>query len=81
MKLIEECFVTILGIIDNNPSSMHREYSEFYAVHVYLRSIRISLLGTSLMAQGSNTCLGTHPSPKQETNLLIYLVILLCYGK
>ena len=24
----------ILGMIDNNPSSMHREYNEFYAVHV-----------------------------------------------
>ena len=34
----------ILGIIDNNPSSMHREYNEFYAVRVYLRSIRISLV-------------------------------------
>ena len=33
-----------LGIIDNNPSLMHREYHEFYAVHVYLRSIRISLV-------------------------------------
>ena len=31
-------------MIDKNPSSMHREYHEFYAVHVYLRSIRISLL-------------------------------------
>ena len=36
----------ILGMIDNNPSSMHREYHEFYAVHVYLRSIRISLIGS-----------------------------------
>ena len=34
-----------LGMIDKNPSSMHREYNEFYAVHVYLRSIRISLVG------------------------------------
>ena len=34
----------ILEMIDKNPSSMHREYHEFYAVHVYLRSIRISLL-------------------------------------
>ena len=25
---------------------MHREYNEFYAVHVYLRSIRISLVHT-----------------------------------
>ena len=25
---------------------MHREYHEFYTVHVYLRSIRISLLHT-----------------------------------
>ena len=33
-------------IIDNNWCSMHREYHEFYAVHVYLRSIRISLLST-----------------------------------
>ena len=33
-----------LGMIDNNPSSMHREYHEFYAVHVYLQSIRISLM-------------------------------------
>ena len=24
----------ILGMIDNNPSSMHREYHEFYAVRV-----------------------------------------------
>ena len=35
-----------LGMIDNNPSSMHREYHEFYAVRVYLRSIRISLVHT-----------------------------------
>ena len=34
----------ILGMIDNYPSSMHREYREFYAVRVYLQSIRISLL-------------------------------------
>ena len=33
----------ILVMIDNNPSSMHREYNEFYAVHVYLQSIRIIL--------------------------------------
>ena len=33
----------ILVMIDNNPSSMHREYNDFYAVHVYLRSMRISL--------------------------------------
>ena len=34
----------ILVMIHKNPSSMHREYHEFYAVHVYLRSIRISLV-------------------------------------
>ena len=33
-----------LVMIDNNSSSMHREYYKFYAVHVYLRSIRISLI-------------------------------------
>ena len=27
---------------------MHRKYNEFYAVHVYLRSIRISLLGSTI---------------------------------
>ena len=37
----------ILGMIDNNPSSMHCEYHEFYAVRVYLRSIRISFLSTN----------------------------------
>ena len=37
----------ILVIIDNNPSSMHREYHKFYAVHVYLRSIRISLVSAA----------------------------------
>ena len=36
----------ILVMIDQNPSSMHREYNKFYAVHVYLRSIRISLVGS-----------------------------------
>ena len=36
----------ILVMIDKNPSSMHREYHEFYAVHAYLRSIRISLIGS-----------------------------------
>ena len=38
-----------LGMIDNNPSSMHREYQEFYAVHVYLRSIRISLFSSYVL--------------------------------
>ena len=33
----------IVIIIDNNSWSMHRDYHKFYAVHVYLRSIRISL--------------------------------------
>ena len=33
-----------LVMIEKNSSSMHREYHEFYAVHVYLQSIRISLL-------------------------------------
>ena len=36
-----------LEMIDNYPSSMHREYLEFYAVRVYLRSIRISLVPTT----------------------------------
>ena len=31
-------------MIEKNSSSMHREYHEFYAVHVYLQSIRISLV-------------------------------------
>ena len=38
-----------LVMIDKNPSSMHREYYEFYAVHVYLRSICISLVSTSII--------------------------------
>ena len=37
----------ILGMIDNNLSSMHGEYHEFYAVCVYLQSIRISLVRTT----------------------------------
>ena len=41
-----------LGMIDNNPSSMHREYNEFYAVRVYLRSIRISLVDFNDDKQG-----------------------------
>ena len=44
----------ILVIIDNNPSSMHREYNEFYAVHVYLRSIRISLVSSTLPGRTKN---------------------------
>ena len=40
-------FLTIkLVIIDNNLCLMHRDYQYFYAVHVYLRSIRISLVET-----------------------------------
>ena len=34
-------------MIEKNSSSMHREYHEFYAVHVYLQSIHISLLSNS----------------------------------
>ena len=43
-----ECYFCrlILVKIDNNSCSMHREYHEFYAVHVYLRSICISLVGS-----------------------------------
>ena len=33
-----------LEIIGNYSCMMHREYHDFYGVHVYLRSIRISLL-------------------------------------
>ena len=36
----------ILVIIVNNLSSMHRECHDFYAVRVYLRSYRISLVRT-----------------------------------
>ena len=35
-------------IIDNNLCLMHREYHEFYALHVYLRSIRISLVSINI---------------------------------
>ena len=38
-----------LVMIENNSSTTHREYHEFYAVHVYLRSIRLSLLQTILI--------------------------------
>ena len=45
MKQSRISFLSIkLVMIEENSSSMHREYHEFYAVHVYLRSIRISLL-------------------------------------
>ena len=33
-------------MIEKKSSSMHREYHKFYAFHVYLRSIRLSLLYT-----------------------------------
>ena len=33
-----------LVMIEKNSRSMHREYHEFYAVHIYLRSILISLV-------------------------------------
>ena len=36
-----------LVIIGNNLCLMHHKYHEFCAVHVYLRSIRISLTETS----------------------------------
>ena len=38
--------LVIIVIIDNNSSSMHRELDEFYGVHVYLRSICISLVNS-----------------------------------
>ena len=48
MKQSRMAFLSIkLVIIENNSSSMHREYHDFYAVHVYLRSIRISLVDTT----------------------------------
>ena len=37
----------LLVMIEKNSSSMYREYHKFYAVHVYLRSIRISLVQTT----------------------------------
>ena len=37
-----------LLMIEENLSLMHREYHKFYAVHVYLQSICISLMGTHL---------------------------------
>ena len=40
-----------LLIIDNNSCSMHCDYHDFYAVHVYLRSIRISLQQTQIPAR------------------------------
>ena len=40
-----------LVLIEKNSSSMHREYHDFYAVHVYLRSIRISLQQTQIPAR------------------------------
>ena len=47
MKQSRMAFLLIkLVTIENNSSLMHREYPEFYAVHVYLRSIHISLGGS-----------------------------------
>ena len=46
-KLKSYCLLqhmVIIVMIEKNSSSMHREYHEFYAVHVYLWSIRISLV-------------------------------------
>ena len=49
MKQSRMAFLSIkLVIIENNSSLMHRKYHDFYAVHVYLQSIRISLLHTLL---------------------------------
>ena len=45
MKQSRMTFLSIkLIMIENNSSSMHREYHKFYAFHVYLRSIHISFL-------------------------------------
>ena len=53
MKQSRISFLSIkLVMIEKNSSSMHREYHKFYAVHVYLQSIRISLLCTEVLAQG-----------------------------
>ena len=41
-----------LVMIKNNSSSMHREYHEFYAIHVYLQSICISLMETKTVHLG-----------------------------
>ena len=48
MTIMKQSRMTNLSIklvmIENNSSSMHREYHKFYAVHVYLQSIRLSLV-------------------------------------
>ena len=51
MKQSRMSFLSIkLVMIENNSSSMHREYYKFYAVHVYLQSIRISLAWLNVVA-------------------------------
>ena len=42
-------YTHILVMIESNSSSMHHEYHDFYAVHAYLQSIRISLIVTVIV--------------------------------